>query len=208
MTLYANPSTRKSTIVRFIDEAFPAEAGELTPEWGRLRNARRKRRPVIRALRPTDVHLVHAMSAELSAHSLAQRFFVGTPAIPRALLRQLAAVDHGQNEAIIAVVGGRAIGLAQYVRLAYPTRAELAVIVVDAWQRNGIGRMLVTHLAELAAARGITRFEASVLPDNEPARRAVARGWPGAAGTESEDSVDYDLPLSRHCRPGPLVFGP
>lgn len=192
MTIHAYPAQQKSTIVRFFEDPSSAD---LTPRWGRRRK-KSFRGPIVRALRPGDVLLIESMSAELSARSLAQRFFVGTPTIPRALLRQLEAVDHDGNEAVIALANGRVVGLAQYVRLPDSASAELAVIVVDAWQRNGVGRMLVSHLAELAAARGITRFTASILPDNQPAQRAVARGWPDAPTTESEDSVDYELPLS------------
>lgn len=181
MTIHLSP--QKSTIVRTWKPSAPA-----SPE------------PIIRTLRPTDVPLIEAMSSALSTRSLYQRFFIGTPAIPKGLLVQLGQVDHDLNEAVAAVLGGQVIGFAQYVRRPAETRAELAVLVVDAWQHSGIGRRLVGRLAEEARARGITRFEATVLLDNLPARRAVASLWPSAVGRTCEDSINYELPLDSGVR--------
>lgn len=169
----ASISSRKSTIVR-------TSFGELT----------------FRVFEPVDVPLIEAMSADFSARSLAQRFFAGTPAIPRAMLRQLGEVDHVAHEAVIAQVGARVVGLAQYVRSRCAAdRAEFAVMVADRWQFAGIGRRLVGLLAQLAVSRGITDFEADVLVDNLPARRMVAAHWPAVVPTTDEDCLHYLLPL-------------
>lgn len=186
MTTFIDAAPQNSTIVR-ADQ----------PLWTRPARRRNRRRGLtMRALRPSDVPLVAAMSATLSAESLHRRFFAGTPSIPRALLQQLTTLDHDQHEAVIALAWGQIVGLAQYARLAGTDRAELAVMVADAWQHNGIGSSLVTRLAELAATRGISAFDASVLHDNEPARRAVASLWPGASSVDSEDYLEFRLPIA------------
>ncbi|WP_245901171.1 GNAT family N-acetyltransferase [Prauserella shujinwangii] len=152
---------------------------------------------VVRVLEPADVPLVDAMSDALTPNSLYLRFFAGTPRIPTALLRQLAALDHDTREAVLAVADGKAVGMAQYVRDPDGTAsAEIAVLVADAWQRQGIATALVSHLTELAVARGITRFDAAVLPENEAAHLGIARRWPGALGTATEDGIDYRLPVA------------
>ncbi|MPY80661.1 MAG: GNAT family N-acetyltransferase [Actinophytocola sp.] len=155
---------------------------------------RRESRPVVETLRPHHLPGVAAMAESLSTRSLYYRFFAGTPKVPPQLLRQLATLDHDQREAVVAVHRGRVIGLALYVRLPDTRRADLAVLVVDAWQHRGIGRRMVSRLATLAARRGITSFDASVLPENKAALRAVARLWPGAAPRPDEDCVHYSLP--------------
>lgn len=166
-------STQKSTIVR--------------PDIGPI---------AFRVLEQWDVPLIEAMSADVSPHSLAQRFFVGTPQIPRAMLRQLSELDHERHEAVIAQVGTRVVGLAQYARpKGSRDTAEFAVLVADRWQHAGIGRRLVGMLAELALARGITAFEANVLVDNLPARRMVASHWPAVTPTRDDDCLEYLLPL-------------
>ncbi|MEY7971435.1 N-acetyltransferase family protein [Saccharomonospora xinjiangensis] len=149
----------------------------------------------IREFDSTDLPGIRAMSHHLSARSLYQRFFAGTPAIPAALLRQLAQVDHDRQDAVVAVADHLVVGLAQAVRTE-PGTAEIGVLVVDAWQNRGLGRTLVTALAERALPRGIGEFRASVLPGNEPARHALTRLWPGAVDSVDEDCLLYRLPLA------------
>jgi GNAT superfamily N-acetyltransferase len=169
----------------------------LIPDWRRRRRSRPAAEPVVRPIRPGDEPLVEGMAARLSARSLYHRFFTGTSRIPREAVRQLAAVDHDRQEALLAMVGGRAVGIAQYVRLQSSTRAELAVLVVDPWQRRGVARLLVTELAALAARRGVTHFSALVLPGNESARRALAKRWPGVEPEPTADGYAYELALHR-----------
>jgi len=171
---------RNSTIVRF--------------------KSRRKPSLAVETVRGHHLPGIEAMAGSLSVRSLYHRFFAGTPALPRPLLRQLATLDHDQREAVVAVHDGQVIGLAQYVRAPDTRRAELAVLVVDAWQHRGVGRRMVSRLATLAARRGITSFDASVLPENQAALRAVARLWPGAAPRPDDDCLHYELPTFLLCR--------
>ena len=60
----------------------------------------------------------------------------------------------------------RVVAVANYVRLRDPTLAEAAFAVADEQQGRGIGTRLLEQLAARAAAVGIERFVAEVLPDN------------------------------------------
>ena len=46
-------------------------------------------------------------------------------------------------------------------------KAEVAFLVEDAHQGRGIGQLLLEHLAQAGRERGVERFVAEVLPDNE-----------------------------------------
>ena len=48
-----------------------------------------------------------------------------------------------------------------------PGEAEVAFLVEDAHQGRGIGQLLLEHLAQAGRERGIERFVAEVLPDNQ-----------------------------------------
>ena len=139
-------------------------------------------RPIeVRAYDPGDADLLRAMSARLSRQSLYTRFFAGTPRLPSMYVRTLNQVDHRDREALLAVVAGEIIGIAEYVRdAADPIRADLAVLVVDAWQRRGVARLLVAELTRLAEQRDITEFNADVLTMNTAALAAIRRVWPGS----------------------------
>lgn len=64
----------------------------------------------------------------------------------------------------MAVSGGEIVGQAMYVRS--ENEAEVAVVVEDAWQRRGIGTLLLAELAALAGRRGIGAFTGAVLPES------------------------------------------
>lgn len=86
------------------------------------------------------------------------------------------------------------IGVARYVRSrSDPAVAEAAVTVADAYQRRGLGTLLMSVLAEVAAANGVKRFIGHVLWENdallEGLRQAGARivpEEPGVARIEAD----------------------
>ena len=62
---------------------------------------------------------------------------------------------------------GRGVGIARYVRCADdPQAADIAVTVVDGWQRRGLGTELLRLLCDRARQEGICRFTAEVAADN------------------------------------------
>jgi GNAT superfamily N-acetyltransferase len=77
-------------------------------------------------------------------------------------------------EVVIAWAGEEAIGFALFFHnystfLGRPGLYLEDLFVVPAWRRQGVGRRLLVHLAQLAVARGCVRFEWSVLSWNDPA---------------------------------------
>ena len=84
-------------------------------------------------------------------------------------LRYLLDVDHADHEALLAIDedGGEAVGVARFVRLEEDEGvAEAAVIVVDSWQGQGLGKALCLMLAERARELGMARFQATLLLEN------------------------------------------
>jgi GNAT superfamily N-acetyltransferase len=59
-----------------------------------------------------------------------------------------------------AIVGG-----GRYV-VVESGQAEIAFIVIDSYQRLGIGAILVRHIVGLARAAGLKQLSADVLPEN------------------------------------------
>ena len=59
------------------------------------------------------------------------------------------------------------VAVARYIRLPESREvAELAIVVNDDYQGQGMGAELVERLARAAVARGVTRFRATMLADN------------------------------------------
>jgi len=150
------------------EDGYPAELeSQLTLEGGR--------RVRIRALHTCEAEPIRALHRGLSERSRYLRFLSPMPALPDAVLRALACVDHRRSVAILAEQSnGAAIGLAGFSAVDSVT-AEVAVVVQDAWQRRGVGDALVATLLAAAEARGFHRFVASIAADNTPMRRLLAR---------------------------------
>ena len=60
-----------------------------------------------------------------------------------------------------------------------PDEAEIAFLVADAYQKQGIGTAMLNHLCSIARQVGLKRLYALALPDNEGAPRVLNRlGFP------------------------------
>jgi GNAT superfamily N-acetyltransferase len=75
-----------------------------------------------------------------------------------------------------------------------PTSAELAILVVDEYQGQGLGKLLVTRLAVEARARGILRLRALVQSDNDVVIGMLARHAPSVSIERSGDEVRANIP--------------
>lgn len=86
-------------------------------------------------------------------------------------IRRLTCIDPEREMAYIAVDGSaanaRMLGVARYVRDADAGGAEFALVVADAWQRRGLGTLLVRALLRHAQSDGITRLHGTTLASNQ-----------------------------------------
>jgi RimJ/RimL family protein N-acetyltransferase len=125
---------------------------------------------LIREIRASDKGPLAASHARLSERSRLRRFLGPKPRLTSSDLRYLTEVDGVHHFAVVALVGGEIVGVARWVRLVDdPTEAEAAVVVGDALQRRGLGKLLARVLADAARSRGVHRIRASILSYNPPA---------------------------------------
>lgn len=163
----------------------------------------------IRPYGVNDADALRGMSQRLSRQSLYQRFSSGTPTIPELYVRHLQRMDHWDHDALVALHDDEITGIAEYVReRSEPRHADLAVLITDPWQRNGLGSLLVALLIPMAARRGINGFGVDVMPDNTGAHRAVRSRWPEVRPYRSSGFAHYDLPLSPLNPPPNPPLGP
>jgi len=123
----------------------------------------------IRALRPDDRDALLAAADRTSDRSLYRRFFGVRREFSDEEVASFVEVDFTDEVALIAVsrASGREViaGGGRYI-IVHPGTAELAFIVVDEFQGQGIASTLLRHLTALARAAGVGQFVAEVLPDN------------------------------------------
>ena len=133
----------------------------------------------IRPIRPEDKALLVRGIGLLSVESAYSRFLGPKSEFTLAELRYLTEVDFSDHYALVAVDAerpGRLIAVGRWVRDASdPEAAEVAVVVGDPWQGQGIGTEIGLALADTARARGIRRFTATMLTENRAAQRLFAK---------------------------------
>lgn len=128
----------------------------------------------IRAIQPSDHDNLARAFRLLSAKSRYRRFHSAKSELSEEELRYFTECDGINHFALVAIAAdgpqdaGGGVGVARFVRLPTdPAAAEVAVVVIDQWQRRGIGRRLLTRVAAAAAERGIQRVVAVAQADNE-----------------------------------------
>lgn len=133
----------------------------------------------IRAIRPTDKALLADGMSHLSEQSVYRRFLAPKRRLTRDELRYLTELDFRNHVGYVAVRPEEPdvlVGVGRFIRLPHdPEVAEIAFVVSDELQRQGLGTALAETLADAARTRGVRRFVATMLPDNFAAHRLFAR---------------------------------
>lgn len=131
----------------------------------------------IRPIEPGDKARLAAGLRRLSDETIRRRFLAAKPRFSSTELRYLTEIDGVNHIALAAVLDedpDTLVAVARCVRLPEaPETAEMAIVVGDPLQGQGLGRALAHALADVALDAGIRRFAATMLGDNEAARRLM-----------------------------------
>jgi acyl-CoA synthetase (NDP forming)/RimJ/RimL family protein N-acetyltransferase len=120
----------------------------------------------LRPIRPDDRDLLVDFYSRVSDESKYYRFFSPMPTLSPKEIDRFTEVDFHHRVVLIVELGGQMIALGQY-DLVEEGEAEVAFLVEDKHQGRGIGQLLLEHLAQAGRERGVERFMAEVLPDNQ-----------------------------------------
>ena len=111
--------------------------------------------------------------------NLYRRFFSPKPTLSSSELTHFTEVDFVDRVALVLEIRGAFMAWASYERWPGRPDADVAFMVDDSQQGNGIATLLLEHLAAIARSHGIERFTADVLADNRPMLSVFAKaGWP------------------------------
>ena len=153
-------------------------------------------RVLVRPLLYSDRHELSVGYQHLSPEAKRLRFFHEKPDLSDADLEYLTNIDYDNHFAFAAFAadepGQPGIGVARYIRdRGDPTRAEVAVTVLDEYQKRGVGTLLFLLLVDRATRSGISTFVSYVLWDNtlvldafRDAGARIERQEPGVARAE------------------------
>ena len=138
-------------------------------KYSTVETLRDARRIEIRAFKPDDRSEFLSAASRIGPLSLYRRFFTVKRGFSEKEREFFLNVDFVNHVALVAVVeeanhpviiaGGR------YV-VERPGAAEVAFAIIDEYQGQGIGALLLRHLTTIARDAGLAQFTAEVLPDN------------------------------------------
>jgi len=137
----------------------------------------------LRPIVAEDEPLLHDAVSAMSERTVYFRFFSPIKRMSDALAHRLAVVDYNDRFAIVATsrkptAKERIVGVARYDRAPQTDVAEVAVAVIDEFQRRGLGSVLLAELARVARAHGIRTFQLIVLPENREMLGLLRKmGW-------------------------------
>ncbi|HEX4540861.1 MAG TPA: GNAT family N-acetyltransferase [Acidimicrobiales bacterium] len=151
-------------------------------------------RVALRQIQPDDAERLRRLFYRLSPETVYWRFFTPVHVPREEVLEHFARVDHQRREAIVADIEGEVVGVARYDQAEGTSEADTAVLVEDAWQGQGLAKVLLRRLTWVAHQRGIRTFTALIMGENVRARHLYSMVF--AAVDAHLDGSEWHLRIS------------
>jgi GNAT superfamily N-acetyltransferase len=158
----------------------------------------------LRPIRPSDKDGLQRGFDRLSPTSRYRRFLAPMDRLPADMVVRFTEIDYVDHFAWVALDARRpadpGVAVARYVRLPdAPCSADVAVTVVDEYQRRGVGSLLLRMLCQTAYDNGIERFSSLVLWENLPMRRLLS-GLGARFRPDGDGVLSFELDLGPTAR--------
>lgn len=161
---------KKAKLLYEDQKLVPGEKGIYPEELETHRTTRAGIEILLRPVKMTDEPLLKDFFYSLSDESMYKRFISARKDMPHERLQEFAVIDYTTDMVILAVMEHEdreeVIGIGQY-GIEETHTAEVALVVRDDYQGQGIGTEILAYLTQLAKRRGLLGFTAEVLVDNK-----------------------------------------
>jgi len=135
---------------------------------------------MVRAISPQDADRLQAYMRNLSASTRRNRFLGAISELAQTELERLTHMNRPGELALIAFarMGGEVSMVAEAVQVIAPQsqRCEIALSVTDAWQRKGLGTLLVRNMECRARVLGARYLIGEVLRTNDAMKGLARKG--------------------------------
>jgi RimJ/RimL family protein N-acetyltransferase len=153
----------------------------------------------IRALRLEDKDDLLAAVRRAGSQSMFRRFFAAKRDFSNQEVAFFLNINFVTHVALIAVAeeGGRPaiVGGGRYI-ISDPGKAEVAFVIIDEYQGQGIGSILLRHLTAIARNADVKEFTAEILPENRPMLKVFEKSGLDFTTTREPGVVHMVLRLS------------
>jgi acyl-CoA hydrolase/ribosomal protein S18 acetylase RimI-like enzyme len=155
------------------DQAYiPGERGHYPEELETYRTTKEGMEALLRPVRFSDEPLLKDFFYSLSDGSIYRRFISVRADMPHERLQEFVVIDYTREMVILVVIEVDerqiVIGVGQYGIDEQSHTAEVALVVRDDYQNQGVGTTLLSYLTYLAKREGLLGFSAEVLVNNQP----------------------------------------
>lgn len=151
-----------------------------------------------RALRPDDKADMLAAIDRTSMQSRQRRFFAPKRGFSDSEIAFFMNIDFVNHVALVAQINkdgeSEIVGGGRYV-IVKPGQAEVAFVVIDAYQGQGLGKALMRHIIRLARDAGLKELVAEVLPENHAMRRVLTSAGFSSSFGEDPHVLHFSLAL-------------
>src|SRR5262249_6109072 len=169
---------------------------------------------MVRAISPQDADCLQAYVRSLSGPARRNRFLGAVSELAPTELDRLTRMDGPHELVFIAFtcIGGEMAMIAEAVQVIAPEnrRCEIALSVIDAWQRKGLGTLLLSHMESRARMLGVRHVIGEILRTNE-AMKGLARKAGFSIRSSLTDTrlveIVKDLSTPRTGLPGAMFRG-
>jgi len=160
---------------------------------------------LIRPIRPEDEPLMVEFHHQLTEESVYARYFSHLGLSQRTAHERLTRVcfnDYDREIALVAEATDRVTGDVSIVAVGRLSRShiqptgEFSILVVDPWQRRGLGRELLRRLVVIARDEGLQRIWADMLAVNVGMRRVAESAGFTITGDPTEGTLRAELELA------------
>ena len=157
----------------------------------------------IRAIRPADKTAVAEAFALLEPTSVYSRFFQFKQSLSNPELKAATEVDFENVVALVVTIESEGreviIGGGRYATIDSSSRqrsAEIAFMVEEDFQGQGIAGRILKHLAYIAREKGVSQFEAEVLPQNKAMLAVFSRSGLPMQQNPADGTIHVTLSLA------------
>jgi acetyltransferase len=159
----------------------------------------------LRPIRPEDEPLMVKFHATLSERTVYLRYFhmehLSARVAHERLLKKCF-IDYDREMALVADLQNPKTGEHEILAVGRLTKtpkepeAEVAVLVADRWQSQGLGTELVRRLVEIARDEKLARVVADIMPENQSMRSLADRLGFAVRSTDDPNMLTAVLKLS------------
>lgn len=191
----------KEQNILYRDQIFLADSSHLYPS---NIETRQKFKDVVvrfRAIKPSDEEGMRRLFYRFSDEQVYYRYFTPLKTMPHSKMQEYVNVNYGNVMSIVALVDepqkGRVIGEARYVKDPHRPYGDVAFIVDEEYQGQGIATYMYRMLIRLAKERGLQGFTADVLPGNRPMLKVFEKGETEVRANLEDGVYRLTMPFKR-----------